>query len=128
MDSTGGHPPHIGYVQQAVKEMFNIFNYESTNMKDLPKLHHIAVKLHVAGRTVFESDPVARLLQSLPSDNNPPQAIRLSVNEVNVAKTDRSHTRWSTTHWIENDKAEVLDRSKASKPEKAQVDKKDVKC
>jgi hypothetical protein len=71
-----------------VKEMFNTFNYESTNTKKhLSKFQHIVVKLHAAGCTVCESNLVARLLQSIPSDYDPlVQAIRLSVNEVTLRR------------------------------------------
>jgi hypothetical protein len=55
-----------------IKEMLNTFNYESTNMKEhLTTFQHIVVKLHAVGCTVSESDLVARLLQSLPSDYGP---------------------------------------------------------
>jgi hypothetical protein len=69
-----------------VKETFNSFNYESTNMKEhLTKFQHIVVKLHAAGCTLSENDPVARFLYSLPNNYDPlVQAISLYVSEVSL--------------------------------------------
>jgi hypothetical protein len=68
--------------------MFNTFCYQSTNMKEhLTRFQHIVVQLNAAGCNVSESDLVARLLQSLPSEYDPlVQAIRLSVSEVTLRR------------------------------------------
>jgi hypothetical protein len=89
-----------------IKEMFNTFCYQSTNMKEhLIRFQHIVVRLNAAGCNVAKSDLVARLLQSLPSEYDPlVQAIRLYVNEVTLRRLIGAIQ--GATHRIENDKAE----------------------
>ncbi len=77
------------WLHTCVEAMFNIFNHESTNMEEhLTKFQHmVVVKLHAAACTAFESDLVARMLQTLPSDYDQfVQAIRPSVNEKTLRR------------------------------------------
>ena len=115
-----------------IKETFNTFCYQSANMKEhLTRFQHIVVQLNAAGCNVSESDLVARLLQSLPSEYDPlVQAIRLSVNEVTLRRLigaiqgEALRIESKTT----KPKAVALNAAKAPKQGKSKIDKKDVKC
>jgi hypothetical protein len=97
----------------------------------LMRFQHIVVQLNAVGCNVAECDLVARLLQSLPSEDDPlVQAIRQSVNEVTLRRligaiqSEALRIESKTT----KPKTVALNAAKTSKQGKSKIDKKDVKC
>ncbi len=110
----------------SIKEMFNTFCYQSTNMKEnLIRFHYIVVQLNAARCSVSESDLVVRLLQSLPSEYDPlVQAIRLSVNELTLRRLIGAiqGEALRIESKMTKPKAVVLNAAKASKQGKSKID------
>ncbi len=87
--------------------------------------------MNAAGCNVAESDLVARLLQSLPSEYDTlVQAIRLSVNEVTLRRLIGAiqSEALCIVSKTTKPKAVALNAAKAWKQGKPKIDKKDVKC